>query len=98
MSEEIQRQFVEDCMEAGYYPRTYSGRFYYHGFGVVTNDPESVRTACRCSLNSDSMGMDVILYPTQGVSREEMDQLAEELHIVDEDDWDEEDEDEDEDE
>jgi hypothetical protein len=85
MSIEIQKQFVADARAAGFEVRTYSGRFYYHGFGVDAASPDELVDAVSCSLNKDSMGRGVILYPTSGVSEEEMYELAKELQVGEDD-------------
>ncbi len=86
MNTDTQRQFVKDMQNLGLQVCTYNGRYFYHGFGVVTDDPDEVVRETTCVLQQDTMGRRVIIYPSAGITEEEMNELAKEFGI-NEDNW-----------
>jgi hypothetical protein len=63
-----QEKFKEDMLEAGYVvDEDYGGRNYYRGYAVRCSreEEQDVIRATTVRLQSDSMGLGMILYPTK---------------------------------
>jgi len=61
--EKVIERFTNDMDNIGLDVEPYMGRGYYDGVGVVTDDPQSAYAGTSLLLNSDSLGMQTVLYP-----------------------------------
>jgi hypothetical protein len=64
----IHEKFIQDMEDAGFSVRDYAGRFFWKGPAVATSrnegiDIEDIIRATDVKLQSDSLGLDQIVYP-----------------------------------
>ena len=60
-------RFMRDMKRAGLRLRTYNGRCFWKGPGVVVRHVSDAMSETRVKCQFDSMGLDVIVYPRQSL-------------------------------
>lgn len=71
----VHEKFTDDMKDAGYEIRDYSGRFFWKGPSVHTSrkegiDLQDIIRATDVKLQTDGMGLDLVVYPVAGPKAE----------------------------
>ncbi|HEX2880959.1 MAG TPA: hypothetical protein VHO25_15615, partial [Polyangiaceae bacterium] len=88
MAVSMQRAFAQDMTTAGFDLQPYHGRYFFRGLAVTVNSRAEVGIALSSTsvqLQQDEMGKGWILYPSLGVSEQQLDELIVEYVHFDED-------------
>lgn len=74
MAKHDHEQFREDMEEAGYEVRDYGGRMFWRGPAVYVahHELQDVVRATNVRLQTDSMGLDVVVYPKAYARRDKV--------------------------